>query len=190
MLSQLKIITRSGFVAVMLLMSFAALAQKMDKPQIDKFTHDTAFFTTTEKIAGNKGSLSSSAENIEAYTSNKNGVINLHLKIELTTFDHNRFQVTSGNKVLIKLADNTLVTLTNIADVASMREGIGARVTGRECWTAVVALNTVKDDMARIWQSDITAIRIEADGQNFDFDIKTKDSKVIQKMFSLILAAN
>lgn len=181
-----KIVRR--FIGICLLAApFIVQAQKMDKPQIDKITNDTTFFTTTEKVAGNKGSLSSSAEDIEAYLSYKNGIINLHLKVELTTMDHNFFRVSSGNKVLIKLADNTVVTLSNIADEHAVREGVGPRITGRLCWTADVACNLGKEDISRMSSSVIKVIRVEADGQNLDFDVKQKGSDIITNMFLLIL---
>ncbi len=185
--SQLEKITKACFIFGILTMPVIAFAQKMDKPRIDKFTNDTIFYTTTEKVAGNKGSLSSSAEDIEAYASNLHGSINLHLKVELTTFDHRHFNIAKGNSVIFKLADNTLLTIPVISDIGARREGIGPRVTGRECWTGEVAVNVIKDDIKRISSTAITAIRIQGDEENFDFDIKQKNDGVIKKMLELIL---
>ena len=186
MITQFK---KISLLSSILLFPFMALAQKMDKPQIDKFTNDTTYFTTTEKIVGNKGSLASSAENIEAYLSNNKGDIKLHLKVELTVFDHGFFRISQGNNVLVKLSDNTIITLSNIAAVESKREGIGPRITGRLCWTAEVACALSPDVISKISSSTITTIRVEADGQNLDFDVKGKDSGIIKKMIGLIEAS-
>src|SRR6202012_2637619 len=98
-----------SFYLLAFILPATVFAQKMDKPQIDKFTNDTTFFTTAEKIASNKGALSSYAEDIESYMSSKNGVILLHLKIELTTEDHHRFEISPGNSISFKLADNSII---------------------------------------------------------------------------------
>jgi hypothetical protein len=166
-----------------------ASAQKMDKPQIDKFTNDTTFFTTTERIAGNKGSLSSSAENIEAYAGNARGSIQLRLKVELTTFDHYFYRIDAGNNVLFKLADNTILAFKNITDVHSRREGIGPRITGRECWTAEAGINLSKEDISKILASPVTIIRIQTDEQDLNFDVNKKENEVLVKILQLIVSA-
>jgi hypothetical protein len=178
-----------SFYLLAFILPATVFAQKMDKPQIDKFTNDTTFFTTTEKIASNKGALSSYAEDIESYMSSKNGAILLHLKIELTTEDHHRFEISPGNSISFKLADNSIINFSNISYVLAKRESVGPRITGRLCWTGEVTVNVVKGDIAKITSSAATVIRVQTNQGNVDFDVKSKYSDVIKKAFVLILAA-
>jgi hypothetical protein len=189
MLSFTKTIMKTLSILFILIMPIIASAQKMAKPQIDKSTNDTTFFTTTEKIARNKGALSPYAEDIESYMSTKKGVMILHLKIELTTEDHHRFEVSPGNPVWFKLADNSIINFSNISYVQASREGVGPRITGRLCWTAEVAVNVVKGDISKISSSAVKVISVQTNQKNIDFDVKEKYNDVIKKAFVLILAA-
>src|ERR1700748_2675093 len=111
MLSQIKKSVRSLFAVIVFAMPFAAAAQKMEKPVIDKFTNDTTLFTTTEKISGGNGAFSSSNEDIKAYVSKLKGAVYLHIVVELSATYYHWFQVSNGNTVILKLADNSIISL-------------------------------------------------------------------------------
>lgn len=186
----LKKIYRIFLVSICILMPFLASAQKMEKTQIDKFTNDTSYFTTTEKIAGGNGAFSSSNEDIKAYASKSKGEIYLHLVVELSATAYHRFAVSSGNAVIIKLADNSIVNLNAVNNVQAEREGGGTLITGRMCWVGDVSTHIDKTNVAKMLSLAVVAIRVQTDANNLDFDIKSKDAATLTKMFQLIVAAN
>jgi len=185
MLSHFKKATRTLLLSGILMLPLLAAAQKMDKSKIDKFTNDTTFFTTTEKVASNTSGLSS-LEVIEAYTANLHGVITLHLKVEFSAVDHRRFSITEGSNVIFKLGDNTNLTIPVMKGVDAEKEHIGSKFTGWACWTAEIAVNVIQDDIKKVTASGITAIRIPCDLGNLDFDVKPKFAPVLKNMLVMI----
>lgn len=174
------------FLISALLLPFIVFAQKMDKPRIDKITNDTTFFTTTEKVAGGNGAFSLSNEDIQVYASKLKGDIFLHTIVGLNVSFYKRFHAASGNVVIIKLADNSIINLPNIADVIAERKGGGTLATGRMCWTGELSMHASKDDIDKILSSVVTVIRVQTDEGNLDFDIKPKGSDIIKKSLTLI----
>jgi hypothetical protein len=186
--SQFKLITTFLICAVLIIPGLAK-AQKMEKPQVDKFTNDTTYFTSTEKIAGGNGAFSTSNEDIKVYLSRVKGSVYLHFIVELSVTYYHQFQVSSGNNVILKLADNSIINLKNIASVQARREGGGTLATGRMCWIADIYSQPDQADAAKILSSAVAAIRVQTDEGNLDLDIKPKNAETLQKMFQLILAA-
>ena|ERR1700744_906373 len=184
MLSQFKKSAKLLFIAFVLSAPLTIAAQKLEKPVIDSFLNDTTYFTTTEWIASN-GFWSLTVKNANFYLSKKNGVIFGHISATVTAADYKRFHVTAGNQILFKLADKSLVTFSAYEDEKAKHEGIGLT----ESWTAYIPFSVVKNDIQRILASPVTAIRIQTDGMNYDYDIKPKDAAKLTKMFQLILDA-
>jgi len=192
MLSQVKKSSRSLFIAFVLSVPLTVAAQKLEKPVIDKFANDTTYFTTTEKIAATKSSMSQSVENIEAYLSKKKGVVFGHFSLVLSIDDHKCYHVTAGNQILLKLADNSIVSLSCIDDRQPKRISYGShflKTLDWACWSADIPFGLVENDFKKIAASPVVSIRIQTDEQNYDFDIKPKDTATLSKMFQLIVNA-
>jgi hypothetical protein len=190
MLSHLKKIMKTILFLVALIIPFISKAQKMGEPNIDKFTNDTTLFTSIEKIGTNVLNFNYS-EQLEAYYSKSNRFVYLHLIVELPDGAEKFFRVSEGNSILIKLADNTLISLQSLADVNAKIDDLPGGFLGQGIpyWRADVTLESTKETMAKLSSSVITAIRVQSDKSNIDFDINTKSSDIIKKMIQLINAA-
>jgi len=192
MLSQLKKLGKLLPVIVLSAVHFAASAQKVEKPVIDKFTNDTTYFTTTEKVAATNGSMSQSVENIEAYASKKKSAIFGHFNLIVTVADHKCFHVSNGSQILLKLSDNSIVSLSCIDDKESKRISYGShflKTLNWACWSADIPFKLTNEDIQKINASLVVGIRIQTNEQNYDLDIKPKDAATLTKMFQLIVAA-
>jgi hypothetical protein len=55
-------------------------------------------------------------------------------------------------------------------------------------WSATVQCDMTRDDLKKIAKLDFTAARVEADDMNIDFGIEPKESLMLKKMATLLLA--
>lgn len=189
--SHFKKITKTVFILGSFMMPILASGQKLLNTTIDKFTNDTISSTTQVRIASTEKFTSSVAEFLDADVSKINSNFYLNLEVDLTTADHDFFSVIKDTNALIKLADNTVVKLSNIRTVRSQPQNIASGLfVSREYWVAGMSYSIQKEDIEKLLASAVTAIRVEADSRNFDFDIKPKDGSLIKKMLLLVINAN
>jgi hypothetical protein len=183
MLSHFKKIT---FAFSLLTVPFAALAQKMDKPVIDKFTNDTTLVTAKESIV--KKDVGAYYEQLTAYFSKSHGNIYMHLVVDLPQADFYRFRVGAGSTVILKMADHTTISLPCLVEVRSATgtEHGGFLNQGIATWTADVTLYLSNDQVNKLSHAGVNAIRIPSDRSNMDFDVKFQQAGVFQRMLLLI----
>jgi hypothetical protein len=167
----------------------ALFAQKMDKPLIDKFTNDTTLLTAKASIA--KKDVGAYYQQLEPYFSKVHGEITLHLIVDLPQADADRFYINAGSAILLKLADNTLISVPSATDIKSItgEERGGFLNQGISTWTADIGLELSAADVKKLLTTAITAIRVPTNKSNMDFDISFNDAGILQRMILLIDAA-
>ncbi|HJP63202.1 MAG TPA: hypothetical protein VJ844_07145 [Mucilaginibacter sp.] len=162
------------------------LAQKMNNPVIDKFTNDTTFSTKIEKIAVKSGSIYNNR--LEAYFSKSGRDINLHFIVELPTTEAKFFRISAGSRLIIKLTDDSLITLTNPANLKSIGKEIsgGTLGLGLASWVADITLPLSNNDVEKLSHNTVAAVRVQTDKSTIDFFVDFKHSGLFQKMTLLI----
>lgn len=162
-------------------------AQKLLKPSIDKFTNDTVRSTTQVRFATVSGYLDIRVQFLTASVSAINNDVQLDLEVDIRKETYKFFRINKGSNTLLKLADNTIVKLSNVKDMDSQEHGFGGGImAATPCWATVMNYSLSKEDIQKLLSSNVTAVRVEADNQTFDFDIKPKDGDLIKKMLLLI----
>jgi hypothetical protein len=183
-----KKIKRSVFTLVLLAVPFLAFSQKLEKPTIDKFSNETIYTTTTEKIATTEKFSSTSASLLYAYATKIKGIIFIDFKLEVSVDQPDCF-LPKGKKVLLKLADNSTIELVNDTDFYAHHQDIKNGFIERTYWVATPTYLISPDNLSKLTSTNITAIRFEAITSVDDFDVTTKEAAVIKKMFTIISGA-
>ncbi|MBS1531929.1 MAG: hypothetical protein JSU01_16620 [Bacteroidetes bacterium] len=165
------------------------LAQKMDKPQIDKFTNDTTLLTTRASIA--KKDVGAYYQQLEIYCSKTQGEVTLHLIVDLPQREYYRYRIAAGSAILLKLADNALISLRSPADLISVTgaEKGGQFNQGISTWTVDIGLELSTQNLQRLSKVEVTAVRIPTDRSNIDMDLNSGDRAILQNMVLLIASA-
>jgi hypothetical protein len=164
-----------------------AFSQKLEKPTIDKFSNDTTYSTSQSRIASNGKNTSAVAAYIFADAFKVKNSYVLDLELDFTVEGHSLANILEGNKIYIKLADNSIITLADIKDAIGNAKTIKMGVVIRDFISVYAHYNISKADIAKILSGSVTAIRVEAQDQTFDFDVQPKESDTIKKMFQLLL---
>lgn len=166
-----------------------ALSQKLNRPSIDKFTNDTTYSTTQEKIASTEKFSSAVGNVLNASILKLHGKVFLSVEIDATFADNQFFTIAAGDTTSLKLADNTLVTLVCGENIPATGQIIKKGLIERKYWTARINYFIRKADVEKLLASPVTAIRIGIRDGHFDFDVTSKNSDVLKKMFLLITQA-
>ena len=93
--------------------------------------------------------------------------------------------------MLLKLGDNSLISLTNPVDLRSETGEITGGLLGQgiSVWTTELAF---PDESVQRLSGflPVTAVRVQTDRQNIDFDINNHDGYEILVMYSMISRAH
>jgi len=184
MLSQFKKIIKAIFISGALLTPFGVSAQKMDTQQVDGFTNEVTIFTTTETFAS-----TTTGDNLVAYFARTGDTAyRLHIGCNLLTENNGYYRVSKGSHILLKLADNSLITLTVVQDVEASVQTLREGYYTNQYWAISMPIYVSRDDIYKISQADFTGARVEADGKYIDFGMKPKESLMLNKLAALILS--
>jgi hypothetical protein len=184
MLSQFKKIIKAVFISGALMMPFGVAAQGMDDPQVDGFTHEITIYTTGWIIA------STTADgNLAAWFSRTGDTTyRLHIRCKLLSDNYDHYRVSRGSHVLLKLVDNSLITLPVMTDVeAGVLEIKGSSYTN-QYWDATMVFYMSRDEIYKISQADFTGARVEADDKYIDLGMTPKQSLLLNKLAALMLS--
>jgi hypothetical protein len=181
MLPQLKKVI---FLSSILLAPCVTLAQKMDKPVVDGFTHEVTTSTTQDVVAV------ASDGYLLGYFAKKSGVYTLYLRSDVVPGSHSSYHVAKGNSVFLKLANDSLITLSTNKDGQANEEWHQDHYYRLPYWTAYIECTVQTADMNKISQSDFTGVRIVSDSDNIDFGMRPEESNKLKKMAVLILSSN
>jgi hypothetical protein len=173
-------------VSALLLIPAISFSQTMDTPYIDKFTNDTTLFTTDQMIAHYKNENQGIRREINVYFAKYKGQVTLHFIVKLPTDEYRRFSISAGTTILVKLADNTLLTLSTTNDAIP---AAGETKNGYNCWQTDIIMALSSGDLEKLSLSAMTAIRIEVSPDNIDFDCLPNINAPVKNMISLITAA-
>jgi len=165
-------------------LAMSSLAQKMQKPIIDKITGDTTWRTSRERICTKTNFLGSDilftyALKTKATTLLAFSLINGQGPII--------FSINEGNKAILKLKDGKIITLTSLVSRTSdidfaMIGGIDASSSSN------LAFYKIDNDAITVLKNGkIAVIRIETSKGNFDYEIKDRNSEIIGKSLALII---
>jgi hypothetical protein len=94
-----------------------------------------------------------------------------------------RFGLSKDVDVMLTMSDYSRLEIPNLNDSRAKREFYG-RVKN---WTDAVEIDLTNEQISKILTLPIRTIHIQANKQNFDFDLKLKESDVIKKMLVLVL---
>jgi len=180
----LKKITKVVIVFTVLVFPLVTYGQKMDKPVVDGFTHEVTTSTTQDIVAF------ASDGYLLGYFARKSGVYSLYLRIDLIPDSHSSYHVAKGNSVFLKLANDSLITLSTNKDAQANVEWHQDHYYRLPYWTAYIECTVQIADVRKISQSDFTGFRIVSDSENIDFGMKSEESNKLKKMASLILFSN
>jgi len=180
-----KKINKPFLFIIFFVLPVSAFCQKLNKPVIDKFTNDTTLSTTQEKIGSTEKFSSTTATFLKASVYKIKGIYFLSVELDASS-DNNYFIVDKDNKILLKLANNNVVTLSNLNESDATHQTIKSGFVQRDYWVAIINYQLTKDDIAALSGSALTTVRVAADHQNFDFDIESKGSETLGKMLTLI----
>ena len=170
-------------IALMAVLAFNANAQKLEKPMIDKLTGDTTWETSQEKISSNMQMMSLSQENLYL-SSAKIPHVGYCLTFKILNANGiTVFSINKGNRVYLKLSDKTIDTLINNLDVISETD---VKSSSNVVGTAYVLVILNKDNRDRLKSATVELIRFETSKGNFDYEIKPKNSAIINKEIGLI----
>ncbi|HVS93978.1 MAG TPA: hypothetical protein VHE59_18210 [Mucilaginibacter sp.] len=176
MTSRLKYIKNLPVICF-LTVSISACSPRLERPVTDQSGYSSVS-TTLEKIAYNPlydGVL-------KARAINANNFYFLYLHFELPAEKIRYFRFDNGSNVLIKLSDNSTVILFNDNRMRARRKeglGISTRSADVDCVLS-------DQDLLRINSSAVTAISLQANNGDFDFDVDTKGDQMLKKLIELI----
>lgn len=182
----LKPFARFYFIVVFLLLPLIGFSQKLEKPVIDQFSNDTTKRTTMERIGAVDSFSSPEASYLNAGVTKAGGVIFLDIELDATTINNYYFPVSNGDNLLLKLADNSVIKLTNSNNINTHKSRIKHGFIEREYFIANMAYAITNFQIDNIMASDVVAVRVETDNGHFDFDIKPKGNAILKKTFKLI----
>jgi len=182
----LKPFAQFCFVAFLLMLPLTGFSQKLEKMMVDKFSNDTTKRTTMERIGAVDSFSSPEANYLNAGVTKAGDVIFLDIELDATTINNYYFTVSNGDNLLLKLADNSVIKLTNLNDPNTYKDRIKHGFIEREYFIANMAYAITNFQIDDLMASDVVAIRVETDGGHFDFDVKPKGNAVLKKTFKLI----
>jgi hypothetical protein len=163
-------------------LGLSAKAQKLEKPRIDKLSGDTTWKTSMEKLY-QKSNLMGQRQTAFVYAEKLKSGYALFLSVGMLNGPNSSvFSVPAGAKAHFKLADNSIVVLSNVLSQVSKNS---VDQTGTEGY-AVPCYPLSKSDIEKLSKSTITFVRVEASDLIFDYDIKEDKANLIAKTVSLI----
>lgn len=159
-------------------------AQKLRKPDIDKITGDTTLLTYSEKI-GSAGSFWG-VDYLYVDLGKYKGYYFLDFKMIKSDAKAIVFSIDKDNHAILKLADNTVLTIQSVSDVISDSKvsTYGSITTSSSQAEATYMLN--EESLNALKKTQVSIIRIETSKGNFDYEIKERYAGMIQKMIQLI----
>lgn len=182
----LKSFTPFCFAALFLLLPLIGFSQKLEKQVIDRFSDDTTKRTTMERIGAVDSFSSPEATYLSAGATKAGDVTFLDIELDATTINNYYFTVSNGDNLLLKLADNSVIKLTNSNNINTCKRWIKHGFIGREYFIANMAYAITNFQIDDIMASDVVAVRVETDNGHFDFDIKPNGNAILKKTFKLI----
>lgn len=169
---------RATLLLALILMSYSMLAQKLQKPKIDKITGDTSWVTSVEKIYGKPSFSGTVGEQLFASVGKFKDITLLMFSIQ--TAKASLFSVDEGQKIYIKLKNDSIVSLINSNSSISKYSTISYG-SNSNCFYQVT-----NQDIDNLAVSDVQFIRIEYSDGTFEYVIKDKFSDVIKTLVLLI----
>ncbi|WP_259071185.1 hypothetical protein HDF24_24025 [Mucilaginibacter sp. X4EP1] len=182
-----KKIARAFFVV--LLFPFIAFGQKLNKPITDKFTNDSLRFTSFESIAFDNPSGAGGVNLFCSFIKGNNGIVCLNLQVVAYQSDFTAFFNAGGNSVMIKLADNSILTLTDIRGVLAVPPEIQNNGFTNGLYSAHFLYALSSQDISRIKASWATDFRVTSNKQIMDFALKPKGGDMFAALLALIVDA-
>jgi hypothetical protein len=181
----LKKISKPFLFIIFFVLPVSAFCQKLNKPVIDKFSNDTTLSTTQEKVGSTEKFSSTTATFFKASFYKIKGLYFLSVELDASS-DNKYFIAQKDDKILLKLANNSIVTLSNLNESDATHQTIKSGFVQRDYWVAIINYHLSKDDIAALSSSALTTVRVQTDQQNFDFDIESKGNDAFTKMLALI----
>ncbi len=165
-------------IALMASCTFAARAQKLDKPRIDKITGDTTLLTK-EQVLANPFTIPGHYLAGNIMKGKDYCVLSFHLKDGMDI----QYYVLNGDKAIVKFADGKLLELKAIGDTYSSLISYANPAVAESS----LAFDLTDTDIAELKNRKIAVIRINTSLGPFDYDIKDGKSEVIKKQLELIM---
>ncbi len=167
-------------------MSVAAYSQKMEKPEVDQISGETTLRTSHETVYKNI-TFSGTLQELTTYGFKKQDVQAIFFEIEFNVGHAEDFFIRKGDKVQMKLADNTIVTLAAAFDGTSVtnKKAVGRSVTTR----LLMSYLLTPEDVKKLSDSNVKFIRFQNSDTNIDYELKEKNYQVIGKVVKMIADA-
>jgi len=161
------------FIALTALCVTNAIAQKLEKPRIDKITGDTTFEVKEEVLANPftmvRHYLGSGILKGKGYY-----VLYFHLK----EGGDAPYYVLQGTKATIKFTDGKLIQITAVADEYSAYKPVVTEST--------ISYHLTDSDIDALISGKISVVRVQTSVGAVDFEIKENKTDMIKKQLELI----
>ena len=161
---------------------YQGFCQKLEKPVIDKITGDTTISTSKERLVTNVNLVSSDVLYIRLVKSKGKYFANFQIYKNSPVI----FSVNKGDKAIIKLTDNSLVTLYSVDDLLSDNRvtSYGSNILNDTKGSMFYLLQPA--DIEALKKTGVSVVRLETSKVNFDYDVKPKNADLIIKSLQLI----
>ena len=184
-----KEVIKAFFIAILFTFHFIAFGQKLNKPITDKFTNDSLRFTSFENIAFDNPPGAGGLYLFCSFIKGNNGIVCLNLQAVAFQADFTAFFGAGENSVMIKLADNSILKLTDIRGTLAVPAEIQNNGYGSGLSSAHFLYALSSQDISRIEASQVTDFRVMSNKQTMDFALKPKGSDMFAKLLALIVNA-
>jgi hypothetical protein len=167
-------------------MSMAAYSQKLEKPQVDQIT-GAATVSTTKETVYSKITFSGTLDALSAWGVKDKETTVLAFYIEYNSGHAESVSLHKNDKVYLKLADNSLVTLNGRYDEESVTNRNKA---GHSESTKIIQYFTLStEDIQKLSNSSVKFIRFQTSAGNYDYELKEKHQPVIAQVVKMIADA-
>jgi hypothetical protein len=157
---------------------FSISAQKMQTPKVDKLTGDTVWQTTTEKLFSKPSFSGTVGEQLYVSAAKIKSIYILSFSIQ--TGKTSYFSVDEGQKIYLKLKNDTTLTLVNNTNSTSAYAAISYG-SNTHCNYPIST-----EVINKLVMSDVQFVRLEYSDGKFHYDIKDKFSSVLKRLVLLI----
>lgn len=167
-------------------MSVAGYSQKMEKPEVDQISGETTLRTSKETVFKNI-TFSGTLKELTAYGYQKENTKALSFEIEFNFGHSENFSIHKGDKAMLKLADNSIVTLFATSDNSSEtnKKKLGKSETTR----LLMLYYLTPEDIKKLSDSNVKFIRFQNSDTDIDYELKEKNYPVIGKLVKMIADA-
>lgn len=162
----------------LLLLTLNLFSQKLKSPLVDKISGDTTWITSSEKLFAKASFSGTVGEQLYVSVGKTKDIYLLFFSVQ--TGKSSVFSVEEGQKVYIKLKNDTVVTLVNIQNTVSKSNAISYGSNSNSYY------QITNHDIEKFSSSNVQFIRIEHSDGIFEYDIKEKFSEAIKSLVLLI----